>query len=693
MKKNFYFLFTILIAVLLNSCAPELTDLVVVPATPSSSKMDKLNIPAGFNFATSDEVKFDIGAFNNADKPLKGVIISVYSYPDENLLLKGVTSATGILSISQKIPSYVTKVVVRPNYIGLASEFIVEVANKKVQLTFGGKNPKISASIINPDEAVTNAKFAAIDGDAHINDQVYPAIANMGKWNSQGVPEYLEKDRDEIPSEFLENINASVPEGQPVPQAHPDYLNTANRNYLTINELADVWVTFIHEGAGWQNTLGYYTFDPKNPPAKTTDISKVNIIFPNVSYSGSGGGLVSGDKVKLGRFPAGTGIGFVLFGNAYSNNAIGKGYYAHFSHDALNIETVKEIRRHLIVLNDPNTKRMVLAFEDVSRQNTPIKCDNDFNDAIFYATSNPVKAIDTDNIPVVDSAKDSDGDGVGDTRDEYPKDPTRAINNYTPSKNTYSTVAYEDLWPSQGDYDLNDMVLNYQFQEVLNAKNEVVELKAKVYVKAIGATLINGWGFQLPIDPSLVKLATGQSLKDGVIKTLSNGLEADQKLATFIAFDNAFKQMKSANGFVNTIPGTELIAPADTLNLQISFTSPIEKTKLGTAPYNPFLFQRDKRGIEVHLPNQAPTTKADLSLLGTQHDASSTVKGTYYKTAKGLPWAIDFTSEFRYPSESQAIIDAYLKFAEWAESGGVNYPDWYLDKKEYIDESKIFKGK
>jgi LruC domain-containing protein len=687
MKTKFYQLLTVTFALMMNACAPELLDVNPDPTTNTgNTKMDKLNIPANFDFNTSGEVKFDIGTFDNTDKPIKGVVLSVYSYPEDKLLFKGITSASGMLSITQKIPTYVKKVSIKPNYIGLPSEMIVEIAGSKVQLNLGGKDPQISGYVVEPEAPtmIAGARTAA---------QEYPPISYMGSWDSNGVPKYLESTRDAIGSSFLEKINASVPEGQPVPTAHPDFLNAANRNYLVIKELSDVWVTFVHEGAGWTNTLGYYTFDPAAPPTKPSDISKINIIFPNVSFKGSGGGLVTGDKVKLGRFEGNTAIGFVLLANAYSNGTVGKGHYAHYSQDALNTETVKDLRRHLIVLNDPETHRMVLSFEDVSRQNTPINCDNDFNDAIFFATSNPVRAIDTDNIPVIDSAKDSDGDGVGDSRDEYPKDPTRAINNYTPSKNTYSTVAYEDLWPSQGDYDLNDLVVNYQFQEVLNASNQVVEMKMKAYVKAIGASFPSGWGFQMPIEPSAVKSVTGASLTEGRIKTSANGLEADQKYAVVIAFDNAFKRMKPYSGFVNTTQGSTIVAPADTLNLQIVFSSPVNKSTLGNAPFNPFSFKSDERGKEVHLPNMVPTSKADLSLFGTANDNSSVSKKVYYKTAKGLPWAIDFTSDFRYPAESQAIIDAYLKFSQWAESGGSNYSDWYLQKKDYTDETKIFNGK
>ncbi|MDR6560583.1 MULTISPECIES: LruC domain-containing protein [unclassified Arcicella] len=677
MKSFYYLIILVVTSTLLSGCLPNESGSTIDPA---AAAMDKLNVPKGFNFNTSKEITFKIGAYDNMNNPISGVIMSVYSYPENVLLFKGITLKNGVFSLNQKIPTYVTKISVKPDYIGLPSETIVTLSGTTSEVNFGGNNPTASESVEQP------LKAARLEGTTA---QTYPLITYLGSWNSDGLPAYLEKDRDPISSQFLEYINASLPESKSVPVAHPDFLNNNNRNFLYITEAADVWVTFVHEGAGWKNTLGYYTFNPLNPPKTTADISKMTVVFPNVSYKGSGGALVSGDKVKIGQFPAGTGIGFVLLADSYtSNSKVGTGNYAHFSHDVLNVESKESLRRHLIVLNEPSTKRMVLAFEDIQRESS--SCDQDFNDAIFFATSNPIKAIDTNNVPIVDSPKDTDGDGVGDSRDEYPTDPARAINNYIPGSNTYSTLAYEDLWPLQGDYDMNDLVINYQFQEVLNAQNQVVDLKGKFYIKAIGASYINGWGFQLPIDPSLVKSVSGQSLTQGMITNSSNGTEAGQKYATIIAFDNAFKQMKSSGGFINTSKGASVIAPNDTLRLTISFTTPISKTTLGVAPYNPFLFSANDRGKEVHLPNMAPTSKANMSLFGTGQDASVPSSGIYYKNAKLLPWAIDLPSDFKYPLETVPIIDAYNEFGLWAESGGTLYPDWYVISKAYFDPIKVF---
>jgi LruC domain-containing protein len=98
-----------------------------------------------------------------------------------------------------------------------------------------------------------------------------------------------------------------------------------------------------------------------------------------------------------------------------------------------------------------------------------------------------------------------------------------------------------------------------------------------------------------------------------------------------------------------------------------------------------------QRGVEVHLPNKNPTALADLSLIGTGHDDSDVVTGRYYKTPENLPWAINIVERFAYPVEKAEVIQAHLKFAAWAESGGELYPDWFKDESDYRNNALIYK--
>ena len=43
-----------------------------------------------------------------------------------------------------------------------------------------------------------------------------------------------------------------------------------------------------------------------------------------------------------------------------------------------------------------------------------------------------------------------------------------------------------------------------------------------------------------------------------------------------------------------------------------------------------------------------------------------------------------------YPAEKELIISAHLKFAAWAQSGGVQYLDWYKNLSGYRNAVKIY---
>ena len=78
-------------------------------------------------------------------------------------------------------------------------------------------------------------------------------------------------------------------------------------------------------------------------------------------------------------------------------------------------------------------------------------CYDDFNDAVFYATVNPVDAVKTDKMNPIDAANDADGDGINDEIDDFPYDPDKSFNNFYPSAKENGTLVFEDLWPSKGD--------------------------------------------------------------------------------------------------------------------------------------------------------------------------------------------------------------------------------------------------
>ena len=85
-----------------------------------------------------------------------------------------------------------------------------------------------------------------------------------------------------------------------------------------------------------------------------------------------------------------------------------------------------------------------------------------------------------------------------------------------------------------------------------------------------------------------------------------------------------------------------------------------------------------------------PSDLADQTIYGTFDDDSDASQQRYYTTSNNLPWAINLPVLFEYPQEKKEITTAYLKFADWAESGGTLFTDWYEDLSGYRNDSKIY---
>ena len=296
--------------------------------------------------------------------------------------------------------------------------------------------------------------------------------------------------------------------------------------------------------------------------------------------------------------------------------------------------------------------------------------------------------------PIPDPIVDTDGDGVPDGLDGYPADPYRAYDNTYPASDT-STVAFEDLWPSYGDYDMNDLVVGYKFRVVSNAQHQVVELFGTFVLRASGAANRAGFGFTLPgvNANSIISTAGYDVLPSSFYDLAANGTENGQILATVIVFDDAKRFIPHEN----TTPGVQT-DPYRRFHVYLQFMSngtpgqggAVNVGTLNISGFNPFLITGNGRGKEVHLPGYPPTSKADLSLFGTYDDDSNAATGKYYQSKTNLVWAMDICTIFDYPVEKTPINQGHLYFLNWAESNGKQNPDWYLNKPGNRDPNKLY---
>jgi LruC domain-containing protein len=281
------------------------------------------------------------------------------------------------------------------------------------------------------------------------------------------------------------------------------------------------------------------------------------------------------------------------------------------------------------------------------------------------------------------SKPDADGDGIIDEQDDYPQDPTKAFNNHSCNyAKGGSTIIFEDNWPAKADYDLNDIVLRYKHLVVTNANNVIVRLEGEWNLVATGGDFNNGAGI-------MFNLPKGNASNF----TASNGLkpEASQDSLVVILFTDSRKEMETWN----TKPG-EALSAIKKYTFSFDVVNGPTLASLGGGGYNPFIWNGSAgygRGYETHLYGQGPTKLADATLFGTKDDNS--ISGKKYTTQENLPWGLQIpVADFKYPKEYNNITAAYLKFANWASSGGRNDLDWYSGTSNaYRDEDKIFPSK
>lgn len=256
-------------------------------------------------------------------------------------------------------------------------------------------------------------------------------------------------------------------------------------------------------------------------------------------------------------------------------------------------------------------------------------------------------------------------------------DPDPVFATYFPSQSGWATYAYEDLWPVKGDYDLNDMVLAFRVTQLANSSNMITEIIFDYQIVAIGAAKQISAAFQLDnVSASNIQIVEGD-LVDGNTPFLTNsvGVEVGTTKAVIPLFNNPHSQV-SYTRFLNTETGSYIPTPMK--QVKVKLATPVSQANITMASFN-FFITVDNRGKEIHMPGYSPTEKFSSANAagGSLHPSD------IYKNSDGMMWGLLFPEGFAYPAEQKSIIDAYTHFAAWATSGGVEYPDWYMDKPGY----------
>ena len=255
---------------------------------------------------------------------------------------------------------------------------------------------------------------------------------------------------------------------------------------------------------------------------------------------------------------------------------------------------------------------------------------------------------------------DSDGDGVIDSNDEFPNDPTKAYTSKFPTSG-YQTLAFEDLWPAKGDFDFNDMVVSNQVVYGLDANGDKVDATFTISLDAAGSGFSNGLA---------VVFTDGnrQAINQSIITSVSGDASLDPNVPNgVIVFNDVF--LAQTNFYQNN--GVGLSGTPDVFTFTIVFNSAVNNQVIIPDTY---IFRTLTRGQEVHLDGFTGTPAANSSFNNTIDDVSGT-----YNTDTGLPWAIEIVTAnktFQHPNEKVDILLAYPGFQLWAENGGGVNTTW-----------------
>lgn len=518
-------------------------------------------------------------------------------------------------------------------------------------------------------EAATRAKSNLKLVTVNNAQKVYSLVEISDSYGKPGDINGLIEDNKVISSKFINNVQKALWKGK---SSKPDKLNNSNyvRDTEHVNTTiakayqneqgqivtvadAELFFTFLTESCWYQNVVGYYYYKTGECPAAPDQVKKI-VIFPNASIKGNVPYLNWYDKVPGGatnygsrnapletnrkvqllfqddqgnlstKFPAGYTIGYFIIADGFKCGSKGHDGFIDtdksfvYSNEEWNKNYQGQKARFISLSAEGGT--VVYGVEDGG--------DSSYEDLLFCIDANPNEAIQDPDRPVID-----------------PDEPE-----VSETENNYMSFAYEDIWPSGGDYDLNDVIIEYHRSITFNKDNYVSEVKETYEpVQKVGAaTNRNAFAVQYATDQR------GEMV-------LPSGAVDETQTNSIILFPNAMDVRNQKFVITRTFAAGAMKKDA---------------LKVGNSILNPYIIVnyegagKDNR-TEVHLPKSKATNLANSDQIGKEADA-------YYVNKDGKhPFAISIPGTFTSVTETVTIDKEYPDFEKWVESDGKEYTDWY----------------
>lgn len=207
----------------------------------------------------------------------------------------------------------------------------------------------------------------------------------------------------------------------------------------------------------------------------------------------------------------------------------------------------------------------------------------------------------------------------------------RAVNyNEFPKGGDYYFALFEDLFPSEGDYDFNDVMVKSKLG-LSKRGNEVTGY--------VNSTLLNKGG-ALPVEIGLMFYT--------------------ERGKTYTRIPN---EDISVNGQKLEADGAPWATPLNELGESWTIN-----------------FSFNHKSANVWIAYFIETEKGEIMSSGfaPSHVEKFTLPHPAFLTEQNLPWGLEIeTDELAIPNEKELFLNAFPEFEEWAKSGGVKNKKWF----------------
>ena len=509
-----------------------------------------------------------------------------------------------------------------------------------------------------------------------VTAKVEGVLTRNGLVISEPVSRGVQLGKTGIPSGVREAIESALPEAR----NNTDRLGAENDINIKVKKACTIDVTFVWGGAGenywtgfWKDdnfscqrgeaepawtdndfrcNLYYFTYTEGHiPTAEEIEANFINEDHLVIADANQGSSKdLLGTTVRLTidgstTIPAGTRIGWVITHPHYTlvnkwnpSDSYAASYVTPnvYSIDALNPDQKSQSIRY--AYGAGGDKVIVYGMEDLSTQGIPLwgetwpeheqhmatnthaespyfvmESDWDYNDMMFVVKADPIDAIIDDETPEMPEVEDQYGEDVAE-----------------------GTLLFEDLFPSQGDYDMNDVVVTYKLTKYFDKDNRIVKLGYEFTPVWSGASLHSSFSFMI----------------DDVVTEPVLVFDDQTKYVP------AYRKPDTYRTFKGEVTSGRLVG--------------MQKDELKWDAFNPFITVLSN-GYEVHLTKKAPSAAANLKDLNAYQLA--------YVNESNFPFAMNIpTLNYVVVTEKVRIDAEYPRFVTWVTSKGTQATDWYVSK-------------